>query len=249
MDAYYLQLYSVRDALDADYKGTLKQVADMGYEGVEFAGNYGGMDGDALAKELDYLGLSAISAHISLDELENNFDYHKNILSACGCRYMICPWADMKTEQDALALAKRLDVLAERCAQNGFIFGYHNHAHEFEKAENGEYLYDILMQSCSPLVLAELDICWLKYADVDIEQQLRKYAGRLDLLHLKQLDIVNGEKRISSLDKGIIDFEPVIKTGKLLGTEYFIVEQDSPVEQTPMADMKNSIDFLKALKV
>ena len=79
MNKFNLQLYSVKHTLDDDFEGTLRAISDMGYDGVEFAGNYGGLTGAELNEFLESVGLTAVSAHISLEELENNFDYHKDI--------------------------------------------------------------------------------------------------------------------------------------------------------------------------
>lgn len=243
---YYLQLYTVKNALKEDFKGTLKKVADLGYEGVEFCANYGNMTGEELNDYLEYLGLSGVSAHISLSEFENNFQYHAEVLSKVGCQYMVCPMANPENEQDCIDLAKRLNVIADKCAINGFNFAYHNHTGEFKKTDDGTYLYDILMDNCNDLVLCELDVCWLYAAGVDIESTIRKYAGKINVLHLKQLDNVDGKNQVSTLDKGMIDFVPIIKLAKLLGTEYFIVEQDKPIV-SELEDIESSINFLKTL--
>ena len=173
MNKFNLQLYSVRNSLEEDFRSTLENVAKMGYSGVEFAGYYGGYSGEELNELLEELGLCAVSAHVALDQLENNFDYHADILSRCGCEYIVCPWSDIKTEEDAIGLGKNLMALSQKCAMRGFMFAYHNHAHEFQKAENGEYLFDVVMSYAGPLVLCEFDVSWLKFADVEIETQLR----------------------------------------------------------------------------
>ena len=86
-----LQLYSVGADAKADFDGTLKRVSEMGYEGVEFAGLYG-YDADHVVEMLRKYGLAPVSAHISLDDLENKFDevtatYHK-----IGCPYIAVPY-------------------------------------------------------------------------------------------------------------------------------------------------------------
>ena len=85
MKNFALQLYSVKDALENDFDGTLKAVADMGYDGVEFYGGYyGGLSGEQLKEKLEFYGLDAVSAHVGFEDLEENLDYHIDTLTKAG---------------------------------------------------------------------------------------------------------------------------------------------------------------------
>ncbi len=87
MMKFGVQLYSVRDRLDGDFKGTLWALRDMGFEGVEFAGNYGSMDPGALASFLKQRGLVCCGMHIGLDQLQD--------AGSAAYRYaaaMLLPW-------------------------------------------------------------------------------------------------------------------------------------------------------------
>lgn len=246
MKNYCLQLYSVKNALDEDYDATLKAISDMGYDGVEFAGNYGGYTGKELCEKLDFYGLTPVSAHLGFEELQNNFDYHAEILKDAGCKMIVCPWAEPKTIEEAENLGEELIKLAEKCLMRGFEFGYHNHSHEFDITnENGNNAFDIMMDISDPLVLTELDLGWIAKAGKNPDEYIRKYAGRVTYLHLKQFN-ENGE--IVTLKNGIVNIESAIKTGVLMGCEYFIVEQDNP-EEDELSDAKANIEFLKSLKV
>ena len=225
-----LQLFSVRNELDKNFEFTLRSLAEMGYTGVEFAGNFGGLSAEELKKLLDELNLKVVGAHMGLDALENDFDANADYLAAIGCDHMICPWADMHDAESAAAIGKRLDAIAEKCAMRGFKFSYHNHGHEFKMTEEGEYLFDIMMDNCSELVLAELDVCWVAMADADPVAAIRKYAGRTELIHLKQLAVVDGKKQDVLFDKGILDLKEIEAAAKLAGVTDFIVEEETPCE-------------------
>lgn len=249
MRNYCLQLYSVKNALDEDYDAALKAISDMGYDGVEFAGNYGGYTGDELREKLDYYGLTPVSAHLSYEELQNNFEYHAEILKGMGCKMIVCPWTTPETVEGAKEIGSELVKIAEKCLMNGFEFGYHNHAHEFEIAdEDGNNALDIMMNIGDPLVLCELDLGWIAKAGKNPDDYIRKYAGRVTYLHLKQFKPDGDDYKITTLNDGILDVKSAVKTGVLMGCEHFIVEQDVP-EVDELTDAKTNIDYLKALKI
>lgn len=249
MRNYCLQLYSVKNALDEDYDAALKAISDMGYDGVEFAGNYGGYTGDELREKLDYYGLTPVSAHLSYEELQNNFEYHAEILKGMGCKMIVCPWTMPETVEGAKEIGSELVKIAEKCLMNGFEFGYHNHAHEFEIAdEDGNNALDIMMNIGDPLVLCELDLGWIAKAGKNPDDYIRKYAGRVTYLHLKQFKPDGDDYKITTLNDGILDVKSAVKTGVLMGCEHFIVEQDVP-EVDELTDAKTNIDYLKALKI
>ncbi len=88
-----LQLFSVRDELAADFRGTLQKVKDLGYEGVEFAGLHG-RDPQEIRAMLDDIGLKGMSAHVPLDELLADIDKVVEDYKTLGCRYIAVPWLD-----------------------------------------------------------------------------------------------------------------------------------------------------------
>ncbi len=226
-DAVALQLYSIRNELDKNFEFSLRAVAEMGYTGVEFAGNYGGLTAPELKKLLDELKLTVVGAHLSLDALENDFDAQAEFMETIGCSHMVCPWAPLEDEASAIDLGKRFEKIAEKCAMRGFKFSYHNHAHEFKKSESGEYLFDIMMANCSELVMAELDVYWVAKGGADPIEYIRKYAGREELLHLKQMGLENGEQVDVLFDKGILDIAAYAEAARLAGVTDFIVEEET----------------------
>ncbi|MGN0173273.1 MAG: sugar phosphate isomerase/epimerase family protein [Acutalibacteraceae bacterium] len=240
-----IQLYSVKDSLKNDFEGTLKALSDMGYDGVELCG---GTYRENLKEQLEFYGLDPISSHIGFEELENNLDYHIEKLLNIGCKTIICPWTEPKTVEDAEITANKLLKISEKCIVKGIEFGYHNHAHEFAKPDGENTLFDIMMGICDPLVLTELDLGWVAKAGFDPEEYIRKYAGRVTYLHLKQFRPDGDDHKITTLENGIVDYEKCIKVGKLMGCEHFIVEQDC-IEYGELEDAKKNIEFLNSLKV
>lgn len=95
-----LQLFSVRDELAADFRGTLQKVKDLGYEGVEFAGLHG-RDPQEIRAMLDDIGLKGMSAHVPLDELLADIDKVVEDYKTLGCRYIAVPWLDEARRRDS----------------------------------------------------------------------------------------------------------------------------------------------------
>ena len=243
LDTISIQLYSVRDETEKDMKGTLKTLAKMGYNGVEFAG-YRDIPAKEMKACLDENGLICTGSHLGydviLDHLEAELEYN-HILNN---KYIICAWSDMKSADDAKRIAEGMEKAGEICAKNGFVLAYHNHNHEFG-TENGKYFLDIFYENTSPeYVKAQLDIFWVTKGGEDALSYVKKYAGRLPLVHLKDM-AADGE----NCDVGaghVMDIPKIITAAKEGGTEYFAVELEK-YKISPLDSAKASCDYLKTL--
>ena len=134
-----LQVYSVRDAAEADFAGTMRQVKEMGYDGVELAGTYG-MTAVEAKKILDEIGLELVSAHVPMDQLED--DAVLDDYAAAGLKHIAIPWlTGPKTKEELDAAIARIRSVGQRCKARGMQLLYHNHDFEFEKID-GRYILD-----------------------------------------------------------------------------------------------------------
>jgi len=247
IDHFSIQLYSVRDVMESDYKGTLKKLAAMGYTGVEFAG-YGGLSAQEMKDVLGSLKLKPVGSHVGLEALTTRLDeeiaYHKVL----GTEYIICPYSPIKTKDDVLELAKTLTPVVTRISGAGFKFAYHNHAHEFAKAgsaiNGGDYLLDILFQNLPPQALMELDVFWAYHAGIEPMAYMEKHKDRLKLLHVKQID---KDKRCVDLDQGVLNFKEIITKAKKQGVEHLILEQET-FAVSSLVSVKNDIDYIMSLE-
>jgi len=220
-----LQLYSIKDETEKNFSLALKKVSQIGYSGVEFAG-YGGLSSSNLKALLDELGLKVCGSHVSLDELTNNIDKVIEYSLEIGNPYIICPYATYKNKEDYEKMAETLNVLAIKCSEKGILLGYHNHGHEFQKF-NGEYGLDIIYKETNAkLVKAEIDTYWVKHAGLDPVDYIKKHAGRCDLIHIKDMEIIDGEKRSTEVGNGIMDIKSIIMESEKQGSKWLIVEQE-----------------------
>ena len=244
LNEFAIQLYSVRDAMENDFIGILEKLGNkgMGYTGVEFAG-FGGIPVDEMKKALADNGLKAVSSHVSLERLTGDLDYEIEYHKTIGAEYIMCPWAEIKTKADVIALAQKLTPIVEKITAAGIKFGYHNHAHELVM-EDGEYLLDILFDNLPDGTVMELDIFWSEYAEIDSLAYMEKQKNRLEVLHVKQID---KDKNNVDLDKGVIDFKDIIGKAKLMGVRHFIMEQEQ-YEVCSLTSAENAIRYINSLE-
>lgn len=242
-----LQLYSVRDFAEKDMRGTLQKVKALGYDGVEFAGLYGYAPEDVKAM-CEEIGLVPISAHVPIDDLltPGTIAAYKTI----GCRFIAVPWLGEERrpghEKYAQTL-KDIEAIAEEVKRQGMTLLYHNHDFEFVKVD-GAYALDIMYENIpADLLQTELDTCWVRVGGADPSAYVKKYSGRAPVVHLK--DYV-GEKsehmyeligvdstakeeetvkfELRPVGDGVQDFPSIIAACEQAGTEWLVVEQDTP---------------------
>ena len=263
-----LQLYSLHEYTEKDFCGTVEKVAQMGYKGVEFAG-YGGLKPEQVVKLLKDNGLTAYGSHIGgLPKTDAELDAEIEMNLAVGSKYLICPWQDMETRDDALRFAEVMNRTADRLRPHGLRLGYHNHDFEFVKMEDGQWSYDVMFAAIPhDNLMPELDTCWCDVATGDAPGFIKKYSGRIPVIHLKDYikkgEVKNMYKLIgideeeSEGDTGYFGFrsvgfgqmiwEPILAAGLEAGSKWVIVEQDEHYELDPLECARRSREYLKIL--
>ena len=232
MKDFSLQLYSLREV--PTLRQRMEIAAQAGYTGVEFAG-YDGIAGPEMRRLLASLGLRGTGSHIAYDALRDDLDGCVRYCLEAGITSAACPGCEMNDRDQALAQAEFLEACAERFGAEGIPFAYHNHAHEFADAGNGETLFDVLLHNTSKLG-AELDGFWAAYAGVDPLAFIQTYAGRVPLLHFKEFGAENANVE---LGRGCLDFAALARAGLAQGTRELIVEQEQytmPPEESIRVD-------------
>ncbi|WP_276368276.1 sugar phosphate isomerase/epimerase [Chryseolinea sp. H1M3-3] len=242
-----IQLYSVRKEMLTDAVGTLKQLAKIGYKELESArsekGNYYGLQPKEIKKISSDLGMTLRSGHVHIDK-----DFQRSIDGAAeaGQSYLVCSSLPSKgqTIDNYKKVAEAFTKAAEDCKKSNIIFGYHNHEYEFER-ENGQVLYDILLDNTDPkLVTMELDLGWVVASGNDPLAYFNKYPGRFSLWHLKDMDTT--KKESTEFGKGQIKVLDMLKNSKKSGVKHIFVEQEE-YASTAMESMKYDFDYLQKL--
>lgn len=246
-----LALYTVRDAMGTDPKGTLKAVADAGYAYVEAAGyadgKFYGMEPAAFKSYLDSIGLEAKSTHMGGVNLENA-DEQIAATKAAGIEYFVIPVPPMGmftfgpdgmgikgTPAELVAILK---TLGEKCSAAGLKLLYHNHDFEFKAMADGTILTDYILENTDPAhVNYQMDLFWVTKAGVDPLTYFEKYPGRFKAWHVKDM---NDSSQFAPVGTGNIDFKRILAEKAKSGMEYYLVEQDNTFGLDPLEAIKIS---------
>lgn len=183
-----VQLWSVKDDVTNDVKGTLKTLADLGFDGVELAGNLGEFGDDAAGFKayVDSLGLEISGAHVGFDKLTpENIDATIAFYKTLGVDWLIIPadgraWSDEGIE----AIVAQLNETAKILAPHGMKIGYHNHQDEFNDYGDTNY-WEYMLDNTSDDVLIQLDVSWSHFAGEDSADLIKRHADRIGAAHIK----------------------------------------------------------------
>ncbi len=244
-----LQLWSVREECARDLEGTLKTIAEMGYEGVEFAGYYG-RTAEELRRMLEDFGLEVAGSHIGIDKLlgdklEETVKFNRKL----GNKFLIVPFLPMEKMASKVAwlkAAEQINEIADKLKTEGMHVGYHNHSFEFQPI-NGEIPWYIFFDAAKPEVIMQLDTGNAMHGGVSSEgilEIIRRYPGRAITVHLKEYAPENEGVLIGEGKMRWKEFLDLCRT--IGGTEWYIIEQEA-YPYPPLECVKRCIDNLKAI--
>jgi sugar phosphate isomerase/epimerase len=219
-----LQLYSVREALARDFEGVVRQVAAMGFDGVEPAG-YPGTTPEAAGELFRELGLLVPSAHVFPPPTGAKLDEARKTLDALDCQRLVSGLGpnEFKTMDDIKRSCALLNESNAGARARGLGFAVHNHWWEYEKVD-GRYVYHVMLEELDPSVLFELDTYWIKTAGCDPAAVIREYGARAPLLHIKDGPAVKEEPMLA-LGTGVMDIPALLEAGTP-HVEWLIIELD-----------------------
>lgn len=251
-----LQLYTLRDELPKDVKGTLEKVAKAGYTTVETYGfsikdQFWGLTPKELKKILDDNGLKAVSGHYNL----GSFLYDGNTAELIAAieaakvlknEFLTVPWIEepfRRSIEDYKKIAARVNEAAEMCKKAGLKLAYHNHDFEFKKYD-GVTGYEILLKETDKdLVYFELDLYWVVHSGNDPLKLFKENPGRFKMWHVKDKDKNNNDLN-TEVGSGTIDFKPFFSEAKQSGMVHFFVEQENNFASNSFDSIQTSCDFI-----
>jgi sugar phosphate isomerase/epimerase len=263
-----LQLYSVRDILPRDYEGTLKQLSAIGYREVEAAGFFDHTPSQ-VKQAMDHAGLSCVSAHYPMVQLQPHVDEIIQFGKELGLNYIVCASPGLKdgsgvkapsrADRESMTLedwrwnAEQFNHIGERVHAAGMKFAYHNHTPEF-RSQNGVMFYDELLRSTDPSKVAmELDCGWAIVAGQNPVDLLTRYPTRISMLHVKDFKMTSATTPANAppsteLGRGTIDYRLIFEAAKKAHIEHAFVEQEE-FDIPAMEALKVDADYMRGLKV
>ncbi len=269
-----IQMSTIKSKIDElGAYGTLKACAELGYHCVEVSQipmtpeNVANMKRacDEFGIKIAALsaGLEPIMPGMPGEFLTTDFDKIVADCKALDCdmlRIGMLPMNCMGSRDKALDFVKRADEMAARLKEHGIDLYYHNHHIEFTKYD-GEYLLDIIKNNTQHMGF-ELDIHWIQRGGENPVEFIKKYSGRIRLLHLKDYRIGEVKMPEGPLDpktfmaaftnvvefaevgEGTLPIKECIEAGLASGSEYFLIEQDTTYDRDPFDSLKISRDNL-----
>jgi sugar phosphate isomerase/epimerase len=253
-----VQLYTVRSIVEKDPAATLKAIDEIGYREAEAtSGNL-----DKLWDALKATRLRPVSIHIdnALFKPENHDKFAATVadMKAKGFSYAVYPYVPpaLRHGQDTFKeLADTLNRAGAECKKAGLKLCYHNHAFEYQQY-GSQFGLEIMMDALDKsLVGLELDVFWASVGGHDPVELLKKYAGRVDLLHIKdkadgtpvQYNEMVPKTAFKEAGKGVLDWPKVLKAAHDAGVKHYFVEQDQ-TPGNPIDSLRVSYQFLHGLK-
>ena len=274
LDEFGIQLWSVKDYMYKDAKGTLKALGEYGYNTIESFQGDKGVFWEMSPKEYHtFLGdhnLKSLSTHCNpqyaLDpKLRDEFKKLVDDSAEIGLEYLVNPYMGfLKTNDEFKKATDGMNEIGEICSKSGLQYCYHNHHYSFMKVD-GVYPQDIMMKGTEGgNVQFEMDIYWVVAAGEDPEAWLKKYPNRFVLSHVKDRykeDRLMQIKKEEGADEnfgisgscvlgvGQIDFHKVLKTAKENGMKKYIVEHERYDDMTSMEAVQKDAAYMKQFVV
>ena len=247
-----LQLYTLRDDLKTDFEGTLRAIAQMGYEYIETTG-FMGEHSPTMKRLLNETGLQIAGLGFDLHALETQ---PQAVIDACkqwNAHYAVTFWIDEAQRQSAddwKRIAERFNRIGESLAAGGVPFLYHLHGYEFIEYD-GKRAVDILREQTDPRYFAlEPDTYWVEYGGADARAVCEQYADRIRALHLKDY-ISKPEMHDIEVGEGAIDMRGILQLALQHNWQWLIIEQEHYI-RTPRESaarcLQNVQRLLQALR-
>ena len=253
-----LQLYSLRETIGNDVKGTIKKVADIGFKEVETYGyspqnKFWGMSVKEFKGILDDNDLTTPSGHYGVDPFleasgkKDDFAFNLDVANELEQKYVIIPYigGGLRTSiEDYKRLSEKLNTAGEMCKKAGLKLAYHNHDFEFKDYDGQNGLEVFLNNTDKNLVDFEMDIYWVVRAGKDPVELFKKYPKRFPLWHVKDMSKANKELN-TEIGSGSIDYKEIFDNMKKSGAKHLIIEQEN-FEMDPYKSLTQSFKYIQS---
>ena len=245
------QLYTIRDFCKTaeDFDASMKKVSEIGYKTVQVSG-IGPIPAEKVKEITDKYGLEIVCTHKGYGDYTDNLDKviadHKTMC----CNILGLGAMPQETRNDPELFVKIINPIAQKIKDNGLQFAYHNHAFEFAKMSDGNYIMDYLLENTdADNFKLIVDVYWLAIAGINPSKFIKEYGLRIAAVHFKDLAVECGSCESSgimaAIGEGNLDWDDIIAACQEAGVEYALVEQDI-CPRDPFDCFKSSYNYLTA---
>lgn len=244
-----IQLYTIRDFLanEEQVKSSFAKLAEYGYTDLHTAGF--NIPIPRFAELAEEAGLRVCGTHYSfesmLNETEKTIELHKTLgTTNIGVGGM--PGNARESKDELLKFINDANKLGEIFAKYGCKFTYHNHSFEFRRIDGKNRIMDYLVDGLNPETTSfVLDTYWVQHGGGDVISWIKKLAGRIDILHLKDMKMTADGQRYCEIMEGNLNWDGIIEAAEEIGVKYYVVEQDS-CDGCPFDSIKLSSENIHA---
>jgi len=211
-----------------DFWGTMRRVAEIGYQGIEGAAQL--IQGDVAAnlRRFHELGLQVLATSASREKLRDGLRQVLAEAKALQSPRVSVWWGPCESRDAVLRDAELYNAAGARLAAEGVKLCYHNHEHEFRTTFDGLCALDVLAEHTDPkAVWFELDIAWITFGGEDPARMLRRMAGRVPPHHLKELWSREERGRFTAVGTGVVKVREAVQAAIETGVEWVVIEQDT----------------------
>ena len=242
-----VQLYTVRDFLDTEenVKRSFERIKALGYDEIQIASRQ--IPYDVMGNLAREAGLDIVGTHDDFWMMYNTPDVameNHRLLGTTTMGIGGCVEKSLEAYEDKI---EKFNTVAKAIGPHGFKFSYHNHSHEFINY-GGKTIMDRLVEGLDPNYTSfVLDTYWVQHGGGDVRYWIEKLAGRIDILHLKDMKRVDADVPhiYAEIGNGNLYWEGIIESALKTGVKSFIVEQDF-CPGDPFDSLKISSDYLHA---
>ena len=246
------QLYTVRQHIQTAqaFAASMERIRVMGYRAVQVSGI--GPIPDAEVKSIvDDVGLVICNTHVRptealWEDLDSVIAQHR----LWNCRHVAIGSMPARFREQGEAgfheFAREASAIGEKLHRAGLTFSYHNHSFEFVRFGRRTGL-DIIFEESDPRYLqAEIDTYWVQHGGADPMLWIRRMAGRMPVVHLKDMVIVGKEQAMAEIGEGNLNWPAILQACRDAGVEWYAIEQDV-CRRDPFESLRISYENLKAM--
>ncbi len=249
----FRQYYDGENASEATLDHAFRTVKALGYDEIQTAG-FGKIGLEKYCELAHAAGLTIVGTHYDFREMVEDTDEamrkHREILKTNLMGIGSMPPEARTDREELFRFIDRVNHIADKIKDYGFKFTYHNHHFEFVRIDGEKTVMDYLFEGLNPETVSFcLDTHWVQRGGGDPATWIGKLAGRIDILHLKDMKVVykDGkiEPMITEIGAGNMDFDGIIDVSARTGVKYYCVEEDI-CPGDPLDSLKVSADYIKA---